>query len=189
LEFLPLELPEVILVVPDVHGDSRGFFIETWHEQKYREGGITLPFVQDNHSHSSRGILRGLHAQLRSAQGKLVRVSQGEVFDVAVDVRPGSPNFGRYVAQTLSAENAHQLWIPPGFAHGFCVVSATADFEYKCTAFYDPGDEIAIQWNDPEIGIPWPLDEPALSARDREAPPLAACVERLREGPAWKEST
>lgn len=186
MEFRPLELPEVVLVIPDVHGDERGFFLESWHARRYAEGGVDAEFVQSNHSHSGRGILRGLHAQLRQAQGKLVRVSQGEVYDVAVDIRPDSPRFGRWVGANLSARNHHQLWIPPGFAHGFCVLSESADFEYSCTTFYDPGDEIAIQWNDPAIGVAWPIADPKLSERDRAAPPLAACVERLRaEGPSF----
>jgi dTDP-4-dehydrorhamnose 3,5-epimerase len=181
LEFRRLELPEVILVAPDVHRDARGFFLETWHARKYREGGVDAAFVQDNHSRSRRGTLRGLHAQLRSPQGKLLRATRGEIFDVAVDIRPGSPSFGRWAGATLSEENAHQLFVPPGFAHGFCVLSEEADVEYKCTALYDPEDEIAILWNDPAIGIRWPIAEPVLSARDRAARPLAEWKARLEE--------
>jgi dTDP-4-dehydrorhamnose 3,5-epimerase len=181
VEFRRLALPDVILVVPDVHRDARGFFLETWHARKYAEGGITAEFVQDNQSRSTRGILRGLHAQLRSPQGKLVRAARGEVFDVAVDIRPGSPSFGRFAAATLSEANGEQLWVPPGFAHGFCVLSDEADVEYKCTTFYDPTDEIAIQWDDPAIGIRWPVEDPLLSARDRAARPLAECLARLEE--------
>jgi dTDP-4-dehydrorhamnose 3,5-epimerase len=181
VEFRPLDLPEVLLVVPDVHRDPRGFFLETWHERKYAGAGIDARFVQDNQSRSARGILRGLHAQVRSPQGKLVRVARGEIFDVAVDIRPGSPSFGRYAAATLSEANAHQLWVPPGFAHGFCVLSDEADVEYKCTTFYDAADEIAIQWNDPAIGIPWPVSDPVISARDGVARPLAECRARLEE--------
>jgi dTDP-4-dehydrorhamnose 3,5-epimerase len=181
VEFRRLALPDVILVVPDVHRDARGFFLETYHARKYREGGIEASFVQDNHSHSRRGTLRGLHAQLLSPQGKLVRAVKGEIWDVAVDIRPGSPSFGRWVGSTLSEENAHQLWVPPGFGHGFCVLSEEADVEYKCTTLYDPGDEIAIQWNDPAIGIRWPVAEPVLSARDQAARPLAELRTRLQE--------
>jgi len=181
MEFRPLAIPEVILVVPDVHRDARGFFQEVYHAEKYAAGGIDLPFVQDNHSRSARGTLRGLHAQLESPQGKLVRVPEGEVYDVAVDIRPDSPSFGKFVGETLTGENAHQLWVPPGFAHGFCVLSERADFEYKCTALYRPDDEIAIQWDDPAIGIPWPIEKPQLSERDRAAPSLREIEPRLRE--------
>ena len=173
------DLPEVILVEPKVHRDDRGFFLETWHEERYRAGGIPGPFVQDNHSRSAKGTLRGLHAQVRRPQGKLVRAVAGEIFDVAVDIRPGSPTFGRWVGATLSAGNFLQLWIPPGFAHGFCVLSETAEVEYKCTDFYVREDEIAIAWDDPEIGIAWPVREPLLSPRDRAAVSLAAARARL----------
>jgi dTDP-4-dehydrorhamnose 3,5-epimerase len=183
VEFRRTELAEVVLVVPDVHRDARGFFLETYHARKYRDGGIDARFVQDNQSRSGRGTLRGLHAQVRTPQGKLVRVVRGEIWDVAVDIRPGSPSFGRFAGATLSEENAYQLWIPPGYGHGFCVLSEEADVEYKCTALYDPADEIAIRWDDPAIGIPWPIREPVISARDRAAPPLAECVERLKEMP------
>jgi len=181
MKFSRLEIPDVILAAPDVHRDARGFLLETWHARKYEEGGIDARFVQDNHSRSVRGTLRGLHAQLRRPQGKLVRAVHGAVWDVAVDIRPGSPTFGRFAAATLSEENAHQLWIPPGFAHGFCVLSELADVEYKCTAFYDPADEIAIRWDDPAIGIPWPVADPLVSARDRAAQPLEAWRKRLEE--------
>jgi dTDP-4-dehydrorhamnose 3,5-epimerase len=183
VEFRKTELPDVVLVVPDVHRDARGFFLETYHARKYREGGIDARFVQDNQSRSRRGTLRGLHAQVRSPQGKLVRVVRGEIWDVAVDIRPHSPSFGRFAGATLSEENAHQLWIPPGFGHGFCVLSEEADVEYKCTALYDPADEIAIRFDDPAIGIPWPIRDPVISPRDLAARPLAECVERLREMP------
>lgn len=173
------ELPDVILVEPTIHRDDRGFFLETWHEERYRAGGIPGPFVQDNHSRSTQGTLRGLHAQVRLPQGKLVRAVHGEIFDVAVDIRPGSPTFGRWTGATLSADNFLQLWIPPGFAHGFCVLSETAEVEYKCTDFYVRDDEIAIAWNDPEIGIAWPVREPLLSPRDRAAVSLAAARARL----------
>ena len=183
MRFTPQEIPDVVLIEPDVYRDTRGFFLETWHQRKYAEGGVSGPFLQDNHSRSGRGTLRGLHAQIQRPQGKLVRVVDGEVFDVAVDIRPGSPTFGRWVGDRLSGENLRQLWIPPGFAHGFCVLSEMVHLEYKCTDFYDASDEIAIAWNDPEIGIEWPLDDPTLSAKDAAAPRLADVLDRL---PAWK---
>jgi dTDP-4-dehydrorhamnose 3,5-epimerase len=167
------DLPGVVLIEPDVHQDARGFFLETWHQRKYAEAGIAGPFVQDNHSHSARGTLRGLHAQLRRPQGKLVRAVEGEMFDVAVDIRRGSSSFGRWVGFVLSGSNFRQLWIPPGFAHGFCVLSERVHVEYKCTEFYDRDDEIAILWNDPAIGIEWPGRDPILSTRDAAARTLA----------------
>jgi dTDP-4-dehydrorhamnose 3,5-epimerase len=173
VRFLATELPGVILIEPDVHKDARGFFLETYHRRKYQEGGIPGDFVQDNHSHSVRGTLRGLHAQRRRPQAKLVRAVEGEMFDVAVDIRRGSPSFGRWVAFTLSGDNFRQLYIPPGFAHGFCVLSERVHVEYKCTDFYDAGDELAIAWNDPAIGIAWPIAEPLVSAKDAGAPRLA----------------
>jgi dTDP-4-dehydrorhamnose 3,5-epimerase len=179
LKFLPTDLPGVILIDPDVHRDERGFFLEVHHERKYAEGGIDVRFVQDNHSQSPRGTLRGLHTQLVRPQGKLVRVIEGEVFDVAVDIRRGSPSFGRWTGAVLSADNFRQLYIPPNYAHGFCVTSESAQFEYKCTDFYDPSGEIAIAWNDPELAIDWPVREPLLSAKDREAPPLRTFWDRL----------
>lgn len=179
VRFVPTALPEVILVEPDVHRDERGFFLETYHEAKYREGGIRLPFLQDNHSRSARGTLRGLHLQCRRPQGKLVRAPAGEVYDVAVDVRRGSPTFGRWVGATLSGDNFRQLYVPPGFAHGFCVTADVAEVEYKCTELYDPQDELAIAWNDPQIGIDWPIAVVNLSARDRGASRLAELAERL----------
>ncbi len=182
MRFLPTSLPEVVLIEPDVFKDARGFFLETWHQRKYAEAGIRGPFVQDNHSHSGRGTLRGLHAQLRRPQGKLVRAVEGEMFDVAVDIRRGSPHFGRWVGVCLSGENFRQLWIPPGFAHGFCVLSERVHVEYKCTDFYDREDEVTVAWNDPEIGIEWPLTTPTLSAKDAAAPLLRALLDRL---PAW----
>ena len=182
MRVLPTDLPDVLIVEPDVHRDPRGFFLETFHEHKYAEAGISARFVQHNHSLSSRHTLRGLHAQLRHPQGKLVRAIEGEMFDVAVDIRRGSPTFGRWVGDRLSGENLRQLWIPPGFAHGFCVLSETVHFEYKCTDLYDASDEIAIAWNDPEIGIEWPLEDPTLSKKDAAAPRLAEVLDRL---PAW----
>ena len=172
MRFRPTELPDVILVEPDVHRDQRGFFLETFHARKYAEGGVPGPFVQDNHSRSVQGTLRGLHAQREHPQGKLVRAVEGEMFDVAVDIRPSSPTFGRWVGVRLSGENFRQLYIPPGFAHGFCVLSEVVHVEYKCTDFYRPEDEIGIAWDDPEIGITWPLSDPVISAKDRALPRL-----------------
>lgn len=179
MKFLPTALPGVILVEPDVHRDARGFFLETFQRVKYAGGGIPSEFVQDNHSRSARGTLRGLHAQLKRPQGKLVRVIEGEVFDAAVDIRRGSPTFGRWTGALLSAENFRQLYIPPGFAHGFCVTSESAQMEYKCTDFYDPADEVSVLWNDPAIGIDWPVKEPLLSPRDAAGKPLSELADRL----------
>jgi dTDP-4-dehydrorhamnose 3,5-epimerase len=172
VNFIPTALPGVVIVEPDVHRDQRGFFLETYHQRKYREGGIEAAFVQDNHSRSVRGTLRGLHAQRRRPQGKLVRAVEGEMFDVAVDIRPRSPTFGRWVGVRLSGDNLRQLWIPAGFAHGFCVTSEIVHVEYKCTDFYDREDEIGIAWDDPDIGIEWPLRDPVVSEKDRAAPRL-----------------
>lgn len=167
-------LPGVLLIEPRVFGDARGFFLERYHAERYAEAGIEAAFVQDNHSRSERGILRGLHFQIQHPQGKLVEVVQGEVYDVAVDVRPGSATFGQWTGVTLSAENHRQLWVPPGFAHGFVVVSETADFLYKCTDVYHPEDEGGIIWNDPDLGIDWPVPVPRLSEKDAALPRLAA---------------
>jgi len=169
----PTTLPEVLLVEPKRFGDARGYFLETFHQARYAEAGIKLGFVQDNLSRSAQGILRGLHLQHPNAQGKLVYVLEGEVFDVAVDVRVGSPNFGKWTGATLSADDHRQLWIPPGFAHGFCVTSPSAIFAYKCTELYSVTDEIGVVWNDPAIAIPWPVAEPQLSAKDKALPRLA----------------
>lgn len=184
MNFTETSLPGVILIEPRVFEDDRGFFLETFQRDRYAEAGIALDFVQDNHSYSSRGTLRGLHAQTRKPQGKLVRVVEGEVFDVAVDIRPGSPSFGRWVGMTLSAANFRQLYIPPGFAHGFCVVSNVAQFEYKCTDFYDPGGEISIRWDDPDIGIRWPIESPVLSPKDAEGMSLSECTAHQSEAAA-----
>ncbi|OJH40403.1 dTDP-4-dehydrorhamnose 3,5-epimerase [Cystobacter ferrugineus] len=169
---LDTALPEVILLEPKRFGDDRGFFMEMFHAKRYAEAGIPGPFVQDNFSRSAKGILRGLHFQEPNAQGKLVQVLVGAVYDVAVDIRRGSPTFGRWVGVELSADNRRQLWVPPGFAHGFCVLSESADFHYKCTDFYAPGSEHGIAWNDPDLGIPWPVTSPLLSAKDSAAPRL-----------------
>ena len=160
-------LPDVLLVEPKVFGDARGFFLESWNAKAFAEAGIPAAFVQDNHSRSPRGVLRGLHYQIRQPQGKLVRVVAGEVFDVAVDLRRASPTFGRWAGERLSADNKRMLWIPPGFAHGFLVLSESADFLYKTTDYYAPEHERVLAWNDPELGIKWPLaGTPTLSARD-----------------------
>jgi dTDP-4-dehydrorhamnose 3,5-epimerase len=166
------DIPDVLVVDPRVFGDDRGFFLETYSSARYAEAGIPANFVQDNLSRSARGVLRGLHMQHPSDQGKLVHVLEGEVFDVAVDVRVGSPTFRRWVAFLLSAQNKRQLYIPPGFAHGFCVTSETALFAYKCTELYHPEHELGILWNDPDIGIPWPVQDPVLSGKDRIYPRL-----------------
>lgn len=172
----PTAIADVLLLEPRVHGDARGFFLESFHQLEFeRATGCSACFVQDNHSRSARAVLRGLHLQRAPhAQGKLVRVVQGEVFDVAVDVRPGSPTYGRWAGALLSAGNHRQLWIPPGLAHGFLVLSETADFLYKTTDYYRPEAELAIRWDDPDLAIPWPLDGmvPTLSARDAAAPCL-----------------
>lgn len=161
------EIPGLLIIEPKVFGDARGFFLETWHRQRYREAGLDVDFVQDNLSSSRRGTIRGLHFQNPRAQGKLVWVIQGEVFDVAVDLRRSSPTFGRWHGLNLSSENRLQFYIPPGFAHGFAVLSETAIFAYKCTEFYSPADELTLQWNDPDVGVQWPFDDPVLSEKDR----------------------
>lgn len=171
-------IPDLLILEPNVHRDARGFFAETYHAQRYREAGLDVTFVQDNHSRSARGTLRGLHWQIEQPQGKLVRVVAGEIFDVAVDVRRGSPTFGQWVGVPLTADSFRQLYVPPGFAHGFCVVSETADVEYKCTDFYSPAAERGLIWNDPDVKIEWPIAEPILSARDQQHPTLAALLER-----------
>jgi dTDP-4-dehydrorhamnose 3,5-epimerase len=173
VKITPMTLPEVLLVEPQRFGDARGYFLETFRKERYQEAGIKLDFVQDNLSRSTRGILRGLHLQHPNGQGKLVYVLVGEVFDVAVDVRVGSPNFGKWTGALLSADDHRQLWIPPGFAHGFVVTSDTALFTYKCTAPYSVGDELGVIWNDPAIAIPWPMVDPKLSGKDAALPKLA----------------
>ncbi len=179
MKVLPTELPEVLIIESHVYQDNRGFFLETYHAQKYRDAGIPETFVQDNHSRSVGHTLRGLHAQRRHPQGKLVRTVQGEIFDVAVDIRPHSKTFCQWVGVLLSAQNFRQLYIPPGFAHGFCTMSDSAEVEYKCTDFYDPDDEIGIRWNDPRIGIAWPVTDALLSDRDRTAPSISEILHLL----------
>ena len=177
MKVIETALPGVLIIEPKVFGDSRGFFIETFQLERYREIGITQPFVQDNHSRSPHGVLRGLHYQKTRPQGKLVRVSRGAVYDVAVDVDPKSPTFGRYVGVELSDDNHRQVWIPPGYAHGFCVLSALADFEYKCTDLYFPEDEGGVIWNDPDVAIPWPISAPRLSDKDTRNPTLCDLIQ------------
>jgi dTDP-4-dehydrorhamnose 3,5-epimerase len=163
------KLHDCLIIEPKVFGDERGFFLESFQAERYAEFGITLPFVQDNHSRSSKAVLRGLHYQKTKPQGKLVRVVSGEVYDVAVDIRQGSPTFGQWEGVILSETNKKQFWVPPGFAHGFLVISDTADFEYKCTDYYDPADEGSVSWNDPDLDIPWPTTTPILSNKDASA--------------------
>ena len=169
MKVISTTLPGVILIEPKVFGDARGFFLETFHAERYAQAGIPDPFVQDNHSHSAKGVLRGLHFQKQYPQGKLVYVTSGMVFDVAVDIRPHSPTRGKWFGIILTAEKHQQFYIPPGFAHGFCVLSEQADFHYKCTDYYHPEDEGCIRWNDPEINIQWPINNPILSAKDANA--------------------
>jgi dTDP-4-dehydrorhamnose 3,5-epimerase len=172
MKVTPTTLPEVLLLEPAVFGDDRGFFLESYQARRYAEAGISASFVQDNQSRSTRGTLRGLHFQEPQAQGKLVSVLQGAVYDVVVDIRRGSPRFGQWVGIELSGRTHQQLWIPPGFAHGFCVTSESADFFYKCTAYYAPEHERGIAWNDPDLAIPWPIKAPLLSRKDAAAPRL-----------------
>ncbi|KUJ84925.1 dTDP-4-dehydrorhamnose 3,5-epimerase [Microbulbifer flavimaris] len=176
MELIDTKIPDVKLLQPRVFGDERGFFMETFRDAWFREQVANVSFVQDNHSKSARGILRGLHYQTEHTQGKLVRVVQGEVFDVAVDVREGSPTFGQWVGEYLSAENGRQLWVPAGFAHGFYVTTESAEFVYKCTDYYHPQSEISVKWDDPTIGIGWPVpagQQPQLSVKDLDGLPLA----------------
>lgn len=176
MEFVPTRLPEVILVKPHLYTDERGYFLESWQELRFAEAGIGTHFVQDNHSHSRQFVLRGLHYQVRNTQGKLVRVAHGSVYDVVVDMRRSSPQYGKWVGVELSADNCLALWVPPGFAHGYLTLSACADFLYKCTDYYAPQHERAVRWNDPHIGVDWPLPDgvtPLLSPKDAVASSLA----------------
>jgi dTDP-4-dehydrorhamnose 3,5-epimerase len=175
MNVIPTRLPEVLIIEPAVHRDDRGYFVETYHARRYAEAapGLGVTFVQDNQSRSVRGTLRGLHWQVEHPQGKLVRVLSGEIFDVAVDIRPDSPRFGQWVGVTITAESFGQIYVPPGFAHGFCVTSEIAEVEYKCTDFYTPPAERGLIWNDPEVGIEWPAVTPILSPRDQKHPTLA----------------
>jgi dTDP-4-dehydrorhamnose 3,5-epimerase len=176
MEFIPTRLPEVILIKPKVFGDARGYFLESWSLPRFAAVGIDAHFVQDNHSHSSQWILRGMHYQIQNTQGKLVRVSRGAVYDVAVDVRRSSPNFGKWVGVELSDSNHHMLWVPPGFAHGFMALTDNVDFMYKCTDVYAPQHERTLRWDDPAVGIEWPIPagvQPQLATRDAQAAGLA----------------
>ena len=172
MKVIETALAGVLILEPKVYGDQRGFFLESFQTARYHEAGISLPFVQDNHSRSQRGVHRGLHFQHSRPQGKLVSVSRGSVYDVAVDINPGSPTCGQFVGIELNDENHRQLWIPPGYAHGFCVLSDIADFQYKCTDLYHPEDEGGLIWNDPVVNIPWPIEQPKLSDKDQRNPTL-----------------
>lgn len=173
MKVINTKLQGCVVIEPKVFGDKRGFFLEAFNVERYADLlGLTDPFVQDNHSHSNRGVLRGLHLQRNNPQGKLVRVVRGAVFDVAVDLRAGSQTYGQWESVILSEENKKQFWVPPGFAHGFQVLCDSTDFEYKCTTYYDPSDEIAIKWSDPDLKIPWPIDTPTLSDKDAKAPAM-----------------
>ncbi len=163
-------LPGVLIIEPVVHGDERGFFLETWREDTYRKLGIRETFVQDNHSRSRAGVLRGMHLQKSDPQGKLVRVTSGRVYDVAADINPDSPTYGQYVGVELSDENHRQFYVPPGYAHGFCVLSEQVDFLYKCTSYYNGADEAGVRWDDPDLAIDWPLESPQLSEKDLQLP-------------------
>lgn len=176
MNVIQTHLPGVLIIEPKVFGDERGFFVECYQEPRYRDAGIELPFVQDNHSRSQYGVLRGLHFQRNRPQGKLVRVTRGAVYDVAVDINPASPTCGEFVGVELTADNHLQLWIPPGYAHGFCVLSDTADFQYKCTDLYYPEEEGGLIWNDPDVNIPWPVEAPKLSEKDLRNPSLRALL-------------
>lgn len=173
LQCIATRIPEVVVLCPDVFRDTRGFFMETYHRRKYESSGVPTEFVQDNYSHSCRDTLRGLHFQMKHPQQKLVSVIWGTIFDVAVDIRIGSSTFGQWVGQTLSDENRRQLYIPEGFAHGFCVLSETADVMYKCSDYYDPQDDQGVLWSDTDIAVAWPVETPLLSAKDSRNPPLS----------------
>lgn len=179
MKVFPTDLDGVLVIEPQVHRDERGFFAETYHAARYAAAGIGATFVQDNHSRSVKHTLRGLHAQLERPQAKLLRVLRGRIFDVVVDVRVGSPTFKRWVGVELSDENFRQIFVPIGFAHGFCVLSDVAEVEYKCSDVYQAGDELGLAWNDPEIGVAWPVKDPLLSPKDRDGKPLARLLDRL----------
>ena len=181
MKFSSTPLPGVILIELDSFPDPRGYFMETFHQKKYAEGGIVGPFVQDNFSKSSKGTLRGLHAQLTHPQGKLVHILSGEIWDVAVDVRPASPTYKKWYGVRLSADKTQQLYVPAGFAHGFCVLSETAMVEYKCTDLYDPTHELHLLWNDPDIAIQWPIQNPLVSGKDREGVTLRQIEPQLAQ--------
>jgi dTDP-4-dehydrorhamnose 3,5-epimerase len=180
MHFEPTKIADVILIQPQVFGDSRGYFIETYQQERYADCGVPGVFVQDNISFSPHGVLRGLHWQSPREQGKLISVLQGEVYDVAVDLRPHSPTFGEWIGCYLSSENHHQLWIPPGLAHGFCVTGSSALFSYKCTEFYDPSCEKCIRWDDRQLNIDWPLQEVVVSEKDRRGMSFSTAVEEIK---------
>jgi len=182
LNVIETSLPGVWVIEPTVYADERGFFMETYHSARFQALGIPAAFVQDNHSRSIRGVLRGLHYQEPNPQGKLVRCVRGAVYDVAVDVRKGSPQFGKWTSAELTEDNKRLFWVPPGFAHGFCALSDVAEIAYKCTAFYDPKSDHSILWNDPDIGITWPVSKPSLSPKDAAAP-------RLKDAPILPQFT
>ncbi|MBS1259681.1 MAG: dTDP-4-dehydrorhamnose 3,5-epimerase [Candidatus Scalindua arabica] len=177
IKYIKTDIPGVLLLEPKVFKDSRGFFMETFHQKKYAEAGIDHAFIQDNYSHSTQGTLRGLHYQLKHPQGKLIYVITGEIFDVAVDIRQGSPTLGQWVGQYLSDQNKRQIFIPEGFAHGFCVISKTADVLYKTTDLYNPDDEYGVLWSDPDIGIDWPVEVPIVSEKDKQYSRLRDALE------------
>jgi len=188
MRITPSRLPEVLLIEPVVHRDARGWFLETFHAERFTSCLLPANYVQDNHSRSTRGTLRGLHWQWRRPQSKLVRVVRGEIFDVAVDIRRGSSTFGMWSSVRMSDDNLLQAFIPAGYAHGFCVISDTADVEYKCTDYYDPGGEAGLLWNDPALGIEWPVMDPLLSPKDAGFPPLAGAAHLPVLGPAGELS-
>jgi len=179
MNVIETRLKGVVIIEPVVFGDHRGFFLESYNQNSYRAAGIQENFVQDNHSRSGKDVLRGLHFQRKKPQGKLVRVTEGEVFDVAVDINPHSETFTQWVGITLSANNHRQFYVPPGYAHGFVVISETADFQYKCTEFYDPADEGGILWNDSRLAIDWPVINPKLSDKDRNLPTIEQALDQL----------
>ncbi|MFN8602451.1 MAG: dTDP-4-dehydrorhamnose 3,5-epimerase [Candidatus Binatia bacterium] len=179
MKVFPTDLEGVLVIEPQVHRDDRGFFAETFHAPRYAAAGVDATFIQDNHSRSVKNTLRGLHSQLERPQAKLLRVLRGAIFDVVVDVRVGSPTFKRWISVELSDENFRQIFVPVGFAHGFCVLSDVAEVEYKCSDVYQAGDELGLAWNDPEIGVKWPTDQPLLSPKDREGKPLSRLLDRL----------
>lgn len=170
IKIIETVLPGALIIEPVIYGDSRGFFLETWRQDQYRDLGIKETFVQDNHSRSGRNVLRGLHLQKNNPQGKLVRIARGAVFDVAADINPKSPTFGKWVGVELNDENLKQFYVPPGYVHGFCVLSDVADFLYRCTEYYDPRDEAGVRWDDPDLAIAWPIKNPSLSEKDKLLP-------------------
>lgn len=182
MKIIETKIKDLLIIEPKVFGDDRGFFYETFQAERYKKAGIKEIFVQDNRSRSTKGVLRGLHFQKSKPQGKLVSVTCGEVFDVAVDLRPNSETFGQYESIVLTSQNKLQFYVPPGFAHGFCVLSDTADFQYKCTDYYDPSDESGLLWSDPDLDIDWPIIEPLLSEKDMHQPTFSAIKAKLIDG-------